>query len=474
MAVGFEFQTGIKIWSIPKDTEKSICSQTTYRGRLQAINQATGNRAETSYDTPSGQLAYFAKNTALHETKHANWKIVTDGNELEFVTTQISIGAEAADQEIAFPDTIRFQAQTLTNYVALLDDVRAAVNVQRKYEGVSAISTWICRRDSPALFNQYKPFLLQFVRMSLYDYRDSPIAGFAQITGGIRITRIRKLFRILAKSQQTARQSGKAFLGSRDANAYGRLLSKTVNDLTTDRIVDSNWKNYPALKDHKASAELRGLVTLVTMYVLKGADQNSKEINVVKNLFFIMSRTDFGQLFSMISEKEQQHYKNHPDDWVSFICKDMMTIVFGRPVNPNNRLIKQSVTDYKSLDTPAKIPVTRRDWLTAMAVRQKDLLSTGAYAKLGEGAANTDWWIDVHGEHRLRGTGELGDKTDQIVIGDLERSVPIFEFRGPGNANNTMQYTAWEPYMFSAYKFLATLNIHAKSEAIDEKSIWAG
>jgi hypothetical protein len=37
-----------------------------------------------------------------------------------------------------------------------------------------------------------------------------------------------------------------------------------------------------------------------------------------------------------------------------------------------------------------------------------------------------------------------------------------------------MQYTAWEPYMFSAYKFLATLNIHAKSEAIDEKSIWAG
>lgn len=472
MAVGFEFQTGIKVWRVPIKIEKMLCECETYRKRVETIRAITANRRDEDFDVAAGQLSYFPKNFTLHNG--VTWKVVTDGNELEFVTNQVSIGADSQDDAFAFPDAILAQVERLIDYVAMLDDVRRDVNIWRKAEHVDARSIWVCRRDNPALFSQFSPFVLQFFRMSVYDYRDDPIAAFPQITGGIRIARIRKLFRILAKSQSKAEQSGIAFLGGRDANAYARFLSKTVETLRTDMIVDSNWKNYPAFKDHKASAQLRGLVTIVTMYMLKGADTQSKQINVVKNLFFIMSRTDFGKLFSLIPKKEQDHYTAHPDDWVNFICKDMMTIAFGRPVNPNNRVIKQLVTDYKSLDVPAKIPVTRREWLTAMARDKQDLLSTGAHAKLGEGGNQGDWWIDTHGDHRLRGTGELGDKTDAIVIGDLEKAAPVFEFRGPGNSNNTMPYTKWQDYMFSAYKFLATLNIHAKSEAIDEKSIWNG
>ena len=472
MAVGFEFQTGVKVWRVPSKVEKMVCDCKRYRERVEVIRAITANRPDEAFDSAAGQLTYFPKNFTLHNG--VTWKIVSDGNELEFVTNPVSIGADSEDEVFAFPDAIRAQSERMVDYAAMLDDVRRDVNMWRKAERVDARSIWVCRQDNPALFSQYSPFVLQFFRMSAYDYRDDPIAAFPQITGGIRIARIRKLFRILAKSQKQAEKSGIAFLGGRDANTYARFLSKTVETLRTDMIVDSNWKNYPAFTDHRASAQLRGLVTVVTMYMLKGAETHSKEVNVVKNLFFIMARTDFGKLFTMIPRKEQDHYAAHPDDWVNFICKDMMKIAFGRPVNANNRVIKQQVTDYKSLETPAKIPVTRREWLTAMARDKRDLLSTGAHAKLGEGGTQGDWWIDVHGDHRLRGTGELGDKTDAVVIGDLERSAPIFEFRGPGNSNNTMPYTKWQDYIFSAYKFLATLNIHAKEEAIDENSIWNG
>ena len=370
MAVGFEFQTGVKVWRVPSKIEKMVCDCKTYRERVECIKAITADRPDEAFDTAQGQLAYFPKNHTLHDA--GTWKAVTDGNELEFVTTQVSIGADSEDEVIAFPDAIRAQAQRLIEYVGMLDDVRRDVNVWRKSDRVDARSIWVCRRDNPGLFSQYDPFVLQFFRMSTYDYRDDSIAGFPQITGGIRIARIRKLFRILAQSQAQAQKSGVAFLGGRDANSYARFLSKTVDTLKTDMIVDSNWKNYPAFKDHKASAQLRGLVTVVTMYMLKGAETQSKEVNVVKNLFFIMARTDFGKLFSLIPKKEQDHYAAHPDDWVNFICKDMMRIAFGREVNPNNRVIKQAVTDYKSLETPAEIPVTRREWLTSMARDKKD------------------------------------------------------------------------------------------------------
>src|SRR5579871_6073183 len=216
---------------------------------------------------------------------------------------------------------------------------------------------------------------MQLVHMAAYSYRDDPIAGFAQITGGVRLTRLRKLFRALVESQDKANGSAATFLGSRDAESYARLLSKTVDTLKTKDIRDTKWP------DHDPYPALRGLVTLIALYLDKGrVEPMSKPINVVKNLFFIMSRTDFGSMFASIGassargRSEIARYETDPNAWVRFICEDIMGIVLGNPrgVDPDGPVIEHQVSDYGTLGTPINIPVTRRAWLTAIVRDKKD------------------------------------------------------------------------------------------------------
>ena len=90
------------------------------------------------------------------------------------------------------------------------------------------------------------------------------IAAIPQVTSGIRIGRIRKLFRVLSDPNSEA---AKRIFGADDQSirAYSRKMEKV--SMRHSDIKDSNWA------DHRPSAKLCGLVTYLAFYIQQGIDQ---------------------------------------------------------------------------------------------------------------------------------------------------------------------------------------------------------
>jgi hypothetical protein len=268
-------------------------------------------------------------------------------------------------------------------------------------------------------------------------------------------TEIRKLWRLLADPKSEA---AKQFFAEKPGGTP--IYSSMVKNVTLNwkAIKDSKW-------DHAPSAKLRGLVTLIATYLLRGYSPAKHGVGAVKYLFILMSRTKFSALFNDLPHDEQTHYKAAEADWIDFICKDVMPQVSGMPstgIDPNGLLIERKITDRGNLKDPIELPITRKAWLTGM-LKNQDLLSAAAHPLDGEDDAT---WHDSNPElgHRLRGLAGLGDKMDAVQYGGRENKAAIIEFRARQAA---LPFKVWDDYAFRMHRFFTEINEGDRHGLID-------
>jgi len=444
MAVGFEFQSPtLRVLSITAKQEAQLCD-------LQARADWAGLKAAA--DAIDGNPSYFGKTTVLSRSA-MGWCIVPDGTDVEFVINHIPIESGGATRLAGVMKSVDMTVERITNLF-----VR---------NGRKAVCPYVVRSDDASLFNQFPPFLMKWSLSG-----DSDVIGFPQITGGVALEKLRKLFKILAKNTE----SSDVFLGA-EKQPYVALMGKITTGFKAKATRDPNW---PA---HEPSRELRSLASLVAAYLYRGASTPGAGLGAVKQLWFIMARTDFAALFKQLPNDEQTRYAARADDWVRYMCGVVMPLVdnrFAGGMDAGGFLIDRKITDYRELkdDATVQIDITRRQWLRGMA-KGVDVLTAAAHPEKWWDRADKKMYIDKHGEHRLRGSGALGDKLDEVVLDNLAgissngtMQLPIFEFRAPGVGANTMSHSAWSDYAVKAYRFLAATNALKKESPIDEAVVF--
>jgi hypothetical protein len=442
--VGFKFQSPtLKIYKLTKSQESKLCE-------LQANGDLSG--LKKAAEEIAAKPVYFDKSVVLSRAVFG-WYAVPDGDDVEFVVIQVEIMSGGAV----------YLAQVMQSLKLNVDQIENIFKPSRRLA-----CPWAVRSDAPALFNQYPPFLMKWNDIM----GNTAVVGFPQITGGVALTKLRKVFKILANNTEAS----DIFLGP-EKKGYVDLLSAVGHDFKAKSTQDPKW-------DHTPSPELRSLISLIAAYLHRGATNPGAGLAAVKQLWFIMARTDFATLFMQLPDDEQTHYRQAPNDWVDYICKTVMPAVnanlFGGGMDPDGWLIDRLIHDYRELegDDQVQIEITRRQWLVGMT-QGTDLLTAKAHPRKWWKRKQLFMYWDVNGEHRLRGSGAMGDKMDEIVLDRLKSvqgtgtmNAPIFEFRAPGVGANLMNHDDWSDYAIKAYRFLAAANLVAKTSAIDESKVF--
>ncbi|MGH9404282.1 MAG: hypothetical protein ACRD3D_00430 [Terriglobia bacterium] len=377
------------------------------------------------------QQNYFPKNTVL--TRGIGWKLVTDGADMEFVTdpvpldlkTQTGLSMDGETSLVSRMASIKYFCQDL-------DSMKAKASIDRA--------------DKPQLFSDFpKPFVI------VPEPANGTLTGFVQVSGGIRLTKLRKFFKAIGTADSPG---SKDFLGMYHSN-YGAMLRKV--HLPKAAYPDTAWAG------HAPSAKMRSLAELIAMYInqfkVKAGMANPKA-KVVKYMAFIMARTNFARLFQEMEGAEVVHYSFAPNQWVRYICTDIMKQIAGYPptgADPAGRLIEYKINDMDNLadNKMVTIPITRKEWLKAMA-QGKDLLTAAVHPTGLAHPMKRSTYRDAFGNHRLRGVGGLGNAMDTLAMNGLaDNQGAIFEFRGQ---QSNLNYNEWAPYCVRVYRFLQTVN----------------
>lgn len=410
MGVGFEFATG---WEIFKMKPNSGLSPQSIRSESNLMQYTTS--------LPKGAVL----------KRGVGWQMTADGTEIEYVVND----AEESEEGLKY----------LKGVMADLATFMGVMNLRK-------MQTFLTASDFPK-----ETFLSEdFVIYIKPAYRFKAIEAIPQVTGGVRLARIRKLWRLLADPNSLAAKQ--FFSESRGGAAiYSPFVKRVV--INWKLIKDSRWPN------HQPSAALRGLVTLIATYLDRGYSPTMVGVGAVKYLYYAMSRTSFSGLFKELPPEERNHYINAKEDWVRFICVDVMSKIKGMPtvgLNPKGKLIERTINDRRNLKVPIQLPITREDWLKGM-LEDKDLLSADAHP-LGE--ADNYLWEDSNKElgHRLRGLAGLGDKMDNLNYKGAIKKAAIIEFRARQAA---IEYTHWPSYAYTMHKFFTEINEGDRHGLID-------
>jgi|GEM_PF-2204790 len=360
------------------------------------------------------------------------WQMTVDGTEIEYVTSDVPESAAGENQ-----------------LVGIVGDLTRFVSMMNKRN----MQEFLTVKDFPD--GTFPPANRDFIIHIKKDLRMKEIEAIPQVSGGVRLARIRKLWRLLADPKSIA---AKRFFSETNGGVpiYSPMISKPT--LPWKRIKDTNWP------DHKPSAALRGLVTLIATYLQRGYSPTGASVGAVKYLFFIMSRTNFSALFNQLPMAEQRHYRRHKDQWVSFICKDIMSQVLTLPagLDANGSLIERRIIDRGKLNPGKILPITRKDWLKGI-VEGRDVLSAHEHP-LG-GADNAEWQdADANLGHRLRGLAGLGDKMDSLTYKGRENKAVILEFRA---RQAVLKYSNWTTYCLEMHKFFTQINEGDRDGMID-------
>ncbi len=442
MGLGFEFQTNINVYR-PHPTLLNIVD-TSYNKERRFYNTAFIKELEGYCVTgkQNNHLLAHPKGTVLHHSNDG-WDLTADATDCEFVTSPIHVDSSQDGADATFPGEERLIIQ-FASMIKFCGNLASFIRARK--------TRWIYS-DELSIYG--------FPKSILY-VQEAPgiIAAFPQITGGLRLTRLRKLFRHLAKNSNT--EAAKLFLGEGVSSNYSATLGNVSKSLKPSDIKacvkDAGWDG------HDPSAQLRGLLTLIAFYLRKGSGEYPAK--VAKQFFFIMSRTDFAQLFKELPNAEQKHYRDNPAEWVDLCCKRISGKITPPGLDINGKVIEQKINDYGALQAPVQIPITRKAWLTGIAQGQ-DLLCAAAHPHGQDDAT----YFDVNGNSRLRGLGGLGDAVDVIITKDLTGRAPVFEFRGPTFSGARFAYTEWTAYARKCYRFLYAINVHQKQEQISEADI---
>jgi hypothetical protein len=399
MAVGFEWQTTFQVYK---------------------------NDALPAHGQP---LKFFPKNTVLKQGQ--GWKIVTDGADMEFVLDHVPLDLESEkglgmDGE----STLRARLQSIKLFCESLDAHHA--------------KAVITRTDAPVLLHSFpNPFII-------VPHGAASMTGFVQVTGGIRLTKLRKFFKAIGTQDS---QDAKDFLGQHH-NSYSSVLRKV--HLSKAQFADTTRMG------HQPGPKFRSFVELVALYINQFKSPTATTpAKVIKYLTFVMSRTSFAKLFGEVENVDLLYYRNNPDAWVRYICVDIMSKIAGfnnvTGADPDDRLISYLIDDMGDLkgDKRIKLDLTRKQWLKAM-VRGEDLLTAAAHPLGWNHPINKHRYADSFGNHRLRGLGALGDTMDTLAMNGLvDNQGAIFEFRGQ---QSNIPYTAWKDYSVRVYRFLQSAN----------------
>ncbi|MCG8636808.1 MAG: hypothetical protein MI863_23455 [Desulfobacterales bacterium] len=407
MAVGFEFAI---VWKIFKDHKIEDSNVNSRMYKLQ--------KAAVLYDAPSG------------------WQMTADGDEIEFIVDQIE-----ADQR--GEGSVRSRLRALIQFIDTITNGKLAP--QKQYLRNADLSKTLVKSSTKFVINTADTFQL---------------TANPQASAGIRLGRIRKLFRILSDPNSNA---AKQFIGEPDE--VRKFISRQYGYICINhtQIRDSGWK---ALRP---SPNLRGLATLIAFYIQQGKGKGG--VGAVKYLFWVMCRTSFAALFKLIEPEEREYYQADPERWVSFICNDIMQKVpeTGR-VNPGRPLIERTITEQDPTSVFKKvrvnIPITIGDWLVTM-IEGADLLSAAAHPIKGKSATkqNQKLYTDSRGYgHRLRGVAGLGDKMDNVTYRGRVEKAPVFEFR---YRQRFIPCGEWPAYGIEIYRFIDRLNTGNRQAALD-------
>lgn len=417
MAVGFEFATGWDIYKLKDGLDLPKHGV--------AINDA-----------------WISANT-IHYPKAATirgglgWSMTVDGTEIEWVTSQVEESEAGANQLVQI-------VGDLTRFVSMLN----ARNAQ----------SFLTAADFPK--GTFKPPNDRFTIHIKQQMRFKNIEAIPQVTGGIRLARIRKLWRLLAEPNS---QAAKIVFGGEGMGAdfYSRLLKQVT--IQHSQMLDPNWKT------HVPSAKLRGLLTMIMTYLARGYSPTGATVGALKYLFILMSRTSFAGLFKDLPNEEQQHYKTGKGkaQWVEYICKHLMSKVPTMPqtgIEPTGMVVERKVTDRSNLavDAAVVLPISRKAWLEGI-VEGRDLLSAQAHPLGGDDNA---LWADSNPElgHRLRGLAGLGEKMDTVHYNNVPNQAAIIEFRARQAA---LEWSLWLDYAKHMHRFITDINEAERHDAID-------
>ncbi|HKU96063.1 MAG TPA: hypothetical protein VJR58_12340 [Vineibacter sp.] len=412
MAVGFEFATGWDIFKLKH-----------------GMNIPAGglkNEVDLKACTESYPKAAVVRGGL-------GWKMTVDGTEIEYVVDEVA-ESKAGETQLTF----------------VMADLKAFVRMMNARN----VNRFVTAADFPK--DTFRAPNDRFVIHIKNELRFKDVEAIPQVTGGVRLARVRKLWRLLADPKS---QAAKQFFAETPGGTP--IYSSMVNKVTLNwrAIKDSKWK------DHAPSAKMRGLVTLIATYLLRGYSPEKHGVGAVKYLFVLMSRTKFSALFNDLPSEERNHYKTAQADWIDFICKDVMSQIAGMPptgIDPDGLLIERRITDRGNLKAPVELPITRRAWLAGM-LKDEDLLSAAAHPLGGDDDAT---WHDSNPElgHRLRGLAGLGDKMDAVQYGGRQNKAAIIEFRARQAA---LPYKVWDDYAFRMHRFFTEINEGERHGLID-------
>lgn len=412
MGVGFEFATGWDIWQL--------------KPGINVPAQGFRTEADLKQYTTSYPKAAVVKGGF-------GWQMTVDGTEIEYVVDAVDESDGGANQ-----------------LVGIMSDL----NKFMKMMNARNTQAFLTAADFPP--GTFSPPKDRFVIHIKNDLRFKDIDAIPQVTGGVRLARIRKLWRLLSDPNSAA---AKQFFSEKPGGnpMYSPIVKRALIDW--NQIRDSRWPH------HHPSAALRGLVTLIATYLMRGYSPEQHGVGAVKYLFFVMSRTSFSGLFKELPAEEQNHYKGAKDDWVNFICVDVMSKIAGMPptgIDPAGKVLERKITDRGNLKTPVELPITRVDWLKGM-VDGRDLLSAKEHPL---GGLDNATWEDSNPElgHRLRGLAGLGDKMDTVQYGGTSNKAAIIEFRARQAA---LEYKHWPDYAFRMHKFFTEINEGDRHGLID-------
>lgn len=405
MALGFEFAID---WNIYEDHDISH----KYNSARHMLKKAA-----VLYSAPSG------------------WQMTADGNEIEFVVNQIEENHQGEGN-------VRTRLRGLQGFIGTLTNPNLVKHMEY-LRNKDLLGTTI-KSSTNFVINTKNRF---------------NITANPQATAGIRLGRIRKLFRILSNENSNA---AKQFNGSQEGTR--RFISKRYKAISLhhNQIRDANW---PKLQP---SPNLRGLATLVSFYIVQG--KGKQGVGAVKYLFGVLARTSFAAMFKQLEPEEIKYYQTDPNRWVSFICNDIVPkIPEMSRVDPSRKLIERPIRERDPASTKevtTSIPITVEQWLKGM-VTGVDLLSAAAHPITGRKATaqNKQLYTDSRGYgHRLRGTAGLGDKMDVVTYQNADENVPVFEFR---NKQRYIGVDSWSDYGVAVYRFIHALNTGNRQSALD-------
>jgi len=174
--------------------------------------------------------------------------MTVDGTEIEYVVNKL-------EESQAGVERLSLVMVDLKSFVAAM----SVMAMQKRKNFLSAADFL------PGTFRSPNDHFVIYIKNQ---YLNKDIAARPQVTGGVRLGRVLKLWRLLANPNSEA---AKQLLTTGRGETY---YSSVIRQVTLDWMAlrDSKWQ------DHAPSAKLRGLATLIATYLMRGISPERKKV----------------------------------------------------------------------------------------------------------------------------------------------------------------------------------------------------